>query len=326
MGTQLVAAVGQQPGDSLWHGLMLTDPSGQASWVNCAADFAWAPDSQHVAMMPISPGTQSAPNEPFYSSLDFFPAASGFGPADTVHVQDLGITQPGLPVVAQWLGNDRVVVVLANVVLEENGYSRDPDLTDSVWLANTATGSPASNPVNNAGAEAAAVSPNGAQVAFVDGNSLTITPLDNSASCTITLTHDLSSGSDHPMPPRVAWSPDGSKVVVALNNAGAAGMWVATKDCLSSSLLTSGTYTFGATYIDDITGDGTPPLVTSSGEFVTGPLEWSSDGRWIYYLALSAAENSHPVADPDFGLRRISVNGGSSELLDEQVEWFDIRH
>ena len=287
------------------------------------ADFTWAPDSQHLVIMPLSPGTQSSPNQPFYTALGFFLEAPGFGSANTLHVQDLGISQPGIPVAAEWLDNNRVVVVLANVVFQQNGYSRDPDLTDSVWLANVATGAPPANLANNTQATGAAVSPDGLRVAFVDRTSLTIAQLDTSDTCTITLAPDQSSGGDNPLQPSIAWSPDSGKVAVALNNFGAAGMWVVARDCSSSSLLTSGTYTFGATYMDNLTGTGTP-FVTSSGEFVNGPLEWSNDGRFIYYTALTAAQDSHPVADPDFDLRRVSIDGGSSELVTQGVEYFDL--
>jgi len=68
--------------------------------------------------------------------------------------------------------------------------------------------------------------------------------------------------------------------------------------------------------------DGGDPLVVTQGELAHGPIEWSADGRWIYYRGLTDA--AAPSGQPTLDLRRIPTDGGESELVESRVEWFDL--
>lgn len=317
-GARLIAAIGQQPGDPLWHGLALIDNGGTLrSVVSEGLDFAWAHDSEHLLVMPLDPTEQ----RPSYGGLDLFPS-SGFGTLNDAASTNLGITQAGLPLGAGWQDSE-VVVVLANVLVEENGFAQDPDQTVSVWLANVGGDGPAQDVYTTNGSLAAAIDPSGTKVALVDRTSLTVASLDGSPGCTISVSGTGSSTDQDPLMASVKWSPHGGSVAVALTGNGRSGLWTVPSECSSSTELASGTYEPGATYLDDESGTGTPPLNTTSGENVRGPLAWDNNG-FIYYTALTAANEGDPVSPPDYDLRRVPATGGPSELVARGVEYFDL--
>ena len=319
-GSRLVVAIGQQPGDPLWKGMGLVDQHGAVlSWVRPAADFTWGYDSQHLVLVPFNPGSGSA----FYSGLDYF-TDSGTHAPNMAGATSLGITRPGLPLGPAFLSGNLAVTALEDIEIQGNGYAPDPAGTDSVWVSDLGASGPAQNPLTTHSALAAAISPHAVLVAFVDRTSLTVAQLDGSSSCTIELADGAGTGGEDPLLPSVAWSPDGGRIAVLLTNYGQSGLWTVAPDCSASTLLTSGTYTFGATYGDDAVGDGSTPLKVASGEFLNGRLDWSHDGRFVYYTSLAATDATGSAAFPDLSLRRISADGGQSVVIVPDVEDFDV--
>ena len=316
-GSRLLAAAGQQPGDPLWHGLALIKLDGTLTSMGAGAfDFTWAHDADHVVLLPISPLGQQ---RPVYAGLDAFP--QGLGSLNESATVDLGITQPGLPLGAGWQGAD-VVVMQADVLLQQDGYVSDPNKTVTVWLASVAADRPAENVLTTHGSLAAAVDPSGSLVALVDHTSLTVAPLDGSSGCTISLLD--TTAEDNAISPSVEWSPRGSSVAVALSSGGQSGLWIVPADCSSSMQLVTGTYEPGDTYLDAEIGADSTPLNSTSGEYLRGPLAWDESG-FIYYTALTAADEGNPVSPPDLDLRRVSTFGGASELVASGVEYFDLK-
>ena len=323
-GSRLVLATGQQPGDPLWHGLALADDHGGIlSWVGDDAEVAWAPDSSHLVVMPLTPITHGTNHLPFYASLDFFPSGlSGLQAPNMSGIQDLGIAQPGFPFGAGWQGSTTAVVALSDVVAQDGGYGPDPQLTTSVWTSTLGTGSPATIVATAHNVESVAISPDGSKAAFADQQSVTLTPLDGSPSCTLEFGHGK--GTEDPLQPTLAWSPDGATIAVGLTNYGDSFLWTVASDCSSYSLIDSGTYTFGDTYSNVSVQPSAPPLRVSGGEFINGPIEWSADGQTLYYTAQNVVQGG-PGPDPvDSDLMRISVSGGKPELVALGVESFDL--
>jgi hypothetical protein len=324
-GSHLILATGQQPGDPLWKGIALADSKGNIqSWVGDVVDFSWAPDSSHFVAMPLYPISHGSNNLPFFAGLSFFPTGrAGLTGPDLSGVQDLGIGRPGFPDSAGWQNESNAVVVLSDVVSNGGGYQPDAQQTVSAWLTAPGSGVPAANVTSAHGAIQAAVSHDGSKVAFVDRESVTITPLDGSAGCRESLS--TSGNAPDPLLPTIAWSPDNSRIAIAIANDSASYLWVIANDCTRYSLIASGNYIFGDTYTD-VSGQPSTAPMRVSGEFVCGAVEWSNDGQTIYFTGLTADNNGHGVnvPPPDFDLRRISVNGGPSQLVVPGVESFDL--
>src|SRR5262245_58556041 len=52
----LAVAIGQEPGDTFWHGVAVYDAVGSLlGYMSDAEDFAWAPDSHHLLLAPLAP-------------------------------------------------------------------------------------------------------------------------------------------------------------------------------------------------------------------------------------------------------------------------------
>jgi WD40-like Beta Propeller Repeat len=311
-GRLLAIVPGQEIGDTFWKGLAIITLGGNVLLDEGAAEFGWAPDSQHVLAADLEPSQ----DRPELTLLGPKPTASGVAKWSA---DRLALPQPGYPLAVGWRSSREGIVVAKGITFSGDGYSSEGGVV-TAWSVDVSTGV-----VTRAGtlgdAAGVAVSPDGARIAYVAGATVHVLTLGG-PECAVAL--DLTdAGKGDDWAPAVAWSADSDRLAISLTRGGRGGIWLVPASCATApTAILSGTFTGSIAEDNAFDGPEGPALRVSEGEAVRGPLAWSPDGRWIYYRGLTAEQNAAPL--PRFGLRRVPTDGGASELVAPRVEWFDL--
>jgi Tol biopolymer transport system component len=112
----------------------------------------------------------------------------------------------------------------------------------------------------------------------------------------------------------IAWAPDGRLIAVTSIRGVAPGGPVAGS---TSALITVRADSSGASRTI-VTGAFDAPNDGLSGEWTPGPVRWTGDGRSLIYV--SAAGDEYPA----FAIRRVAADGGSSKVVVQNADAFDL--